>query len=560
MIKLWGSKPFVPLILAVIPLFYLINSIVYLSGIQQFYVNHFDPSYCYLMNGVSLARGVHYIGNIEHPGIPADAFAAIVIFIKHLFSSTPILYQDVLLHPESYLFTISFVLTALLVFMTFYTAIYVYKHTGSLLQALLFQVSPLFYAETLRRTLCLSAESVIVIVGIFFMAYLYIHTIWKREKEPLTLKNIAVIALLSAMLVTTKYYCVPIVVLVFFLLKTRNTIIQYFFMLILFCSLFACLVYPEIRMMLGTIKSMATHKGFYGQGKAGVVDIPVFLGNLYQMFQGHIVLWIMFTLAVLAMAVVWITKLRPPNTGSGYLLPVTGSFVCIVLFLGLFAKQYSLVFFDPVSLIITYVNKYYYFITLFTCFPLFIMIIYKPLSSIIKWEAYLKYKQKIQVVMLSGFIIASGVLTTKATDSKNTQKISVEKTSTILEQFKDTPLIIGTDGRDNACPQLALFLGISYSGNFNIPYYTNFLETIYPETFTYTTYLDHLEFWGKKTNLDAVLQKNGKAIVYLPGFNTFTEANILNRICAGSNELGKEHVKKIYTSNNGYENIYIISL
>src|SRR5579863_4079785 len=89
-------------IFLILPLFYLSISISYLGGIHQFSLNHFDGPYDYLMNGVNLASGHLRVGNIEHPGTPVTIFSTFIVFIRHLLKDDIVIYQDVLLHPESY--------------------------------------------------------------------------------------------------------------------------------------------------------------------------------------------------------------------------------------------------------------------------------------------------------------------------------------------------------------------------------------------------------------------------------------------------------------------------
>src|ERR1700733_2281067 len=102
------------LFLFFLPVVYLILSVSLLIAWNSFYISRPDPAYAYLLNGVNLAGGHMEIGHTDHPGTPVQCFAAIVIFIKHLFTNNIPLYQDVLLHPESYLYAISITFVLLL--------------------------------------------------------------------------------------------------------------------------------------------------------------------------------------------------------------------------------------------------------------------------------------------------------------------------------------------------------------------------------------------------------------------------------------------------------------
>src|ERR1700733_3067013 len=152
-------------VLFILPIFYVVLAVIFLNGIKHFYIGHYDPPYIYLMPRTNMEGGDFRVGNIEPPGAPVDCFSGLAIFTKHLFSGSGPVYQDVLSNPESYLFTISIALTILLFIITFLSGMYVFKHTGSIAQALLFQVSPLFFNDTVRMAVSLSAESLFVLFG-----------------------------------------------------------------------------------------------------------------------------------------------------------------------------------------------------------------------------------------------------------------------------------------------------------------------------------------------------------------------------------------------------------
>src|SRR5579885_2870698 len=90
-------------LLFILPLLYLVATVLVLHRIWPFYSLFPDPYYAYLMNGVNLASGHMEIGHIDHPGTPVQCFAAIIIFFTHFVTDKGILYHDVLSNPEKYL-------------------------------------------------------------------------------------------------------------------------------------------------------------------------------------------------------------------------------------------------------------------------------------------------------------------------------------------------------------------------------------------------------------------------------------------------------------------------
>src|SRR5581483_2582896 len=161
-------------LLALLPFAYLVYCLFFLKSIVAFYIFGPDPAYLYMINGAILAGGKLAVGLVEHPGTPIQCFAAVIIFIKHLFSANNAgVYLDVLQNPESYLQAICSTLAVIFVLVTFFTGRYVYKRTGNLGLALFFQLLPL-ERIVIEDTVQLHPEVFIATGSIIFIAYLYV--------------------------------------------------------------------------------------------------------------------------------------------------------------------------------------------------------------------------------------------------------------------------------------------------------------------------------------------------------------------------------------------------
>ena len=137
------------------------------------------------------------------------------------------------------------------------------------------------------------------------------------------------------------------------------------------------------------------------------------------------------------------------------------------------------------------------------------------------------------------------------------EHVSLEKTSAFLNDRKQNPVIIVTDG-EKVCPEPALFLGVSYSGPWDSPQYFDFLKKTYPNSYLYTTWSDELIFWDDAIDISTILKKNKQALVYISGADSATEASILSRVCNGMLQKNEIACSKIYSSENKYENIYLL--
>jgi hypothetical protein len=544
-------------ILFILPLFYLLLSILYLVNVKHFFTYNSDPPYIYLMEGTNLASGHFRVGNIEPPGTPVDCFAAIVIFTKHLFSGDTEVYKDVLLHPESYLFTCSILLMILLVAVTLWSGIYVFRHTGNLAWGLLFQASPLFYSDTIRMTVSLSAESLITIFGVFFMAYLYVNTVAKNpvQEKTTTNKNSIIFGLFTALIITTKIYCVPLIFLVLFLLKGRKQQIIYLASTGLFSLALLFPLYNQFRNWAGTMKAMLMHSGPYGQGGEGIINTTQYGKDIIEIFTTHFIFTAVF---ILVLAAFLITLWRRKQLAEkAFLFPILGILISFMLFTLILAKQYKFNYPSPLTHQVITIIKFYYFIPVFICFPLAIGVSYKIFSHQASFKFLRIHKQKIFYAVFIIFIAWGGQQAYAACADISSQNEVSDKTSQLIDNKKYTPLIIVTNGYKVRMEE-AYFLGISFSGKWDMGKYFDFVKTIYPNSYLYTTWNDELMFWDKQTDISTILIKNHRALVYFSGTDSTSEKTIVNRICIIPTEKGGLHFNKIYSSDNKYESIYLV--
>ena len=540
-------------ILLVLPVLYFITACLFIYYIRPFYSAYFDPTYVYLLNGTDIASGHFIVGNIIHPGTPVDILTAIVIFVKHLFAGDKnILYQDVLLHPESYLLACSIVLIVLFVHATYFAGRYIYSHTGNLLLALLFQLPPLLYREMVQRTVLLSAESLMVIVNMYFMPYIYIHTIYRKQLpgREITIKSVLFFGLFTALLFTIKVYCGLFCLLILFLLNNWRQRILY---LISHTALALLLLFPVYRCFrdwLGTMKSTVFHQGAYGQGSSGLINTVVYRNNILAIVTTHYIFCLVYLFVIVAFVIGTLKVLRDKKGIPGFISPITGIFLFFTLFIFMIAKQYTIIYPEPVTHELITITKYYYFIPLIGCFPLFLLVAYQQISLYKSFNFFGFNAQKAGYALLFVFVIIGGIRTYGSCYMARTQDITPEATSAFLEKWKSTPLIIVSDG-NKSCVQPALFLGIAFSGPWGVSEYTDFVKKIYPDTYLYTTYNNELVNWGEKSDISSILKKNKQTLVYVSGKDSATTPLILAGIGGGK-------YSKIYNNSDKYENIYLL--
>jgi len=544
--------------LFILPALYLTLSFIFLNAVKEFHINHIDPSYAYLMNGVNLASGHCRVGIIEHPGTPVECFVALVIFIKHIFSDNTQLYQDVLLHPESYLYSISLILALLLAFTTYMAGNMVYNNSANIGVSILFQLSPLFFSDIIKMTVSLDTESLMTIFGIFFIAYLYVNTIGYNQisGNRTSTKNSIIFGLFTALLTTTKMYCLPIAFVVLFLIKDGKQKVIYIASCCFFSVLLLFPLYNQLKNWAGGIKSMIFHTGFYGHGNTGIINGSAYWNSILDIFTNHIIFSSVFTIVILAFIVTLFTKRREKTGNSDLRIQLMGITIFFTLFLLIIAKQYTFSYSQSLTGDNIIVYKFYYFIPLFICFPLALNLSHKILSSVFNFKSIQFYSQKLLYCILFVFIAFGGYYSLlSCVDIPKTA--NHDKADQFLKNYKNTPIIKISNG-NNCSVEMALAFGISYAGKWDSQNYIDYLKKAYPYSYTYMTWEHQLHFWNEKADLPTIIKTNNRALIYFSDMDTTFYAPILTELGVQQIQKNRGSYRKILETDNGDETIYLL--
>ena len=92
------------LFIFILPLIILISSFLLRSASGPFW-QYADPSYIYLLNGLTIFQG-HPPFDVRHPGTPLQIIIAIMIWIFNLGRPTHEAVTQVLIDPELFLFAV----------------------------------------------------------------------------------------------------------------------------------------------------------------------------------------------------------------------------------------------------------------------------------------------------------------------------------------------------------------------------------------------------------------------------------------------------------------------
>jgi len=501
------------LLLFFAPVYIIVFCSIFIAKSSPFYMTEPDPSYIHLFNGMNLASGNMEIGNTDNPGTTIQCFAAAVIFIKHILSGSAPLYQDVILHPESYLFTCSVLLLILFACINYITGVYIFRRTGSIGLSMLFQLIPFININIIKWVVVLSPEAMIIIMANFFLAYLFIHAPENKmqgEKQPAS-KTIILFGLFSAFLIVSKYTCSPIVLLVLFMLKSNKQRLQYIGVVILSFFIFIIPALSKMQNMYQWVHDLATHDGLHGKGDNRIIDPMQFSHNLKGLLTTDAVFTSIYSIITLAFIITIINWLRKKET-LPYFRTIIGIWISITLLLLAVAKH----------------TEFHYLIFAECCFPLALIVSYTILSASFSplIQRYSKHEKAILYSFFSLFVLFLIIEKIRYIPNKHPKYVGMDK---YIGKYKDVPLVISVKS-GLACErnEPAFYLGYMYAGNTQDTY-AAFLDKIYPNTFIYWSNTNRLCHWNKTLAMGDFIAKKDSLLIYTKGYEDTAQTTLINQ-------------------------------
>jgi hypothetical protein len=257
----------------VIPLvfFILMQAMHFISGpIWRF--SDYDPDYAYLMNSVNseLHRDV---GHTDHPGTLLQTFGGLVLTLDRMIEfsgNQEAQIANLLNNPEKFLTLLIEIILVIYTLALSFAGYVVLSKAQNLLSMILVPLTPLYFAQiTTTNIFRFNPEPIVSIFSTLLGALSF-----KKSYEGRTDKNYELIS--GALLgfgIATKITILPLMILPLFILSTKKEFAQYFACIAVF---FYIGIYPILNQFHGFsswVMSLATHKGAYGTGPTGLIDL-----------------------------------------------------------------------------------------------------------------------------------------------------------------------------------------------------------------------------------------------------------------------------------------------
>ena len=477
--------------LTIVPTLLGLTVLYVLSITEPYWLgNNSDPAYAYLLNSLMLTQGFAP-AHIDHPGGPLKILGSIVILVTDLFRGAPPLVLDVIANPEIYAKTIQSVTAGLIVGGFLSIGFFCHRVTGSLVFAVLVQLTPFFSPQMLRLTGRYGPDGFLILCGMLLAIMIVLSV---RMNKPLKPYWLALgFSLVMGFGGASKFLFLPLGLIPLILIPTLRWKIAYVFGTVGSFFLFTSPMATYYSRMSSWITNLLTHSGQYGSGSTGVIDVSAYTDNITKIFRLEpsllYVTIITFSLCLFMIAF-RITKTN--LKARRYEWCLYALFLTQLIFVSILAKSPT----GP------------YLVTLASLNGLTLGIVWLSLRRAWIWNRYVRRLLLGGVVVFVGIILHRGVVNSivLASNLETLQAETLAPGRYIENNFANCALVhvyrsshmIG-----------ALFLGDDFSkGQFK-----EALSTFYPNSYSYSRKSSTFRNWHGQVSFSEITRTNDCVIV-----------------------------------------------
>ncbi len=524
-----------------LPIFYILFSVRLIHTGGGFYMTGNDPVYPYLMNALNLAGGHMEVGIIEHPGTPLEYLGAIIIRVKHFFcTSTISVTEDVLMHPESYLYTCAYTLASLLALVCFLTAHFVYRKTGNVFIALFLQLPPIVAPDLLQHATLLKPEAFIIIIVTFLSAYLYVKVFGKSEDNEWDTQSIILCGVLMGVLIASKIICAPFVLILYLLLKGVKKKIIFSAVLGITFLVSIIPILPKYRLMFHWLTDLWKHDGHYGHGTERVLDPSQFFSHLIKIATANFAFTIVYLALTLALGLIVWRIIRKKQSYDSTARLISGLWLSFVILTFFVAKHFS----------------FHYMICAEAFAPAALLSSVSIISLSLPWT--IRTKGVLGYITGIGFVL---FLCTRLWIGFGWFKDSygsMDKTKEFISTQGSIPAITIAEDHSSFL-EPSIWFGIVYTGNMRGEYFS-LAKQKYPNWYYYLPQTNGLFHWDEEVFILDLLRKNSKILVYFIDRSPDQEKEALDKLCTSDSNSQLATYHKVYTNDVMTEDVYIIDV
>lgn len=494
---IFNNQKVLQVILLIIPIGFLVSSLIAHSYFGYFYQRVTDPDYFHLLNGINIALFNLATPYVDHPGTPLQIIVAISSWPVSLFIPGSIS-DNVIDHPELFL-TAAIVTMNIIIAMVMYIVGHkVAKYSNDIWLTLIIQLMPFGNIYALNVFGRLTPES-LMIVPILLMIGFLIRFIYDDSLEKLNNKQLLYLAMIGGLGMAIKFSYLPFLLLPVFIIRKFPQLMKYGIYCMVFTLLFAFPLIFNLSKSISWFGNMLINSGNWGEGGSGFMmwsEIPtrllllLKLNKLFPTLIIIVVILIIYSFKIIKNDI----QIRRLNLISlGIILSISFS----------------------IFLITKHFAYRYYFPTLLFQAGLFYLIV-EYAKRLILTD---KLKPFFSFIIFVFFSIT--ILTQVPAFIKKTNKMSAEHKlySERAEQIisitnRDIPIIIDAHFAGSPFPEFALNNAYLLCGNLK----TTFQEKLrieYPKSIFYVSWSDQFFHWNHFWNADKFIDPKEGLFVFM---------------------------------------------
>ncbi len=470
--------------LIILPLIYFAVGAYFHQVNGVYSVRGADPEYIYFINGVNIANGNMWLGNIDHPGVPYDYVMAASLQITHMFrTSNGSFNEDVLANPDMYLKVANMMIIMLVVLIVFLAGYLTLKITNNLWYALIVQFSP-FATDIIYGNIGRLPTENLIPIPVILLTVMMLKILENQHKKT-PINDVLLLAAVSTLAVSLKLTLGPLLIIPFFIIRPIKQKAWYVLAVLVMFLLFAWPVTLQLKYFWNWIKSLLLHSGNYGQGERNILNVDEFWPNIVSLYREN-KLYFIFTFIT---ALAFITSLFAPRKSAPQksikTVALTTLTVVLIMVVAL-GKQYKTAYFIPALMLL----------------PLMVILTLKFLDSRIPGRLS-KYIKPAYVLLVMVSLLHSHRPIIKSLsihyERQNEQRMKAPYYMKLIEDDAIKIIVPGFYGAP--LPEFALMTSYQWGGKKKAMYKPVF-ASLYPNSYIFYPWDRTLNFWGDSLRID----------------------------------------------------------
>jgi hypothetical protein len=465
------KKTHTVLFLLVIPGIVFSLSLVFADIKGPYYLGqNSDPEYVYLFNALNIAT-FEAPRHTDHPGTTLQLLGATVIRASYYFAGGESLVEDVLSRPEHYLRRMNIVLILLYSMTLFAVGLQGYRMSGRLIVALMLQTSPFLFPTIFDSLTRVHPEALLISVCNIVIISLVDHVYPDSGKE--SVNKALWLGLAAGIGIVTKITFAPVFLLCIFFLSTWRSRLLFLFLATLSGFILLLPAVGSLKRIGLWIVALLTHKGYYGAGESGFVDLSLAAGFLKECVQDEPIFFVVFLLLTIITIYSTISKNKTHSHTKNQ-------------FIGFFLFNWTMI------LIVAKHPRIHYLIPLLGLIILNIVIVINRWQVLNTIEIRKTARAGAIVVVLFLSCLQVGSFLKMAKEKRELASLQLAAAH-FADLLKEKNLYIISSYRSSNL-MFALYLGNGFSGNL----YGNKLSEMYPNSIFYSVWRNRLYRFNRR--------------------------------------------------------------